>query len=42
MFTMNTNRLQGFQNKQFKYVLDYMRLWKSAYINYLKANFEGG
>ena len=26
----------------YQYVLDYMLLWKLAYIDYLKANFEGG
>ena len=33
---------KDFKIEQFKYVLDYMILWKLAYINYLKANFEGG
>ena len=36
------NVCKDFKIEQFKYVLDYMLLWKLAYINYLKANFEGG
>ena len=36
------NVWKDFKIEQFKYVLDYMLLWKLAYINYLKANFEGG
>ena len=36
------NVCKDFKIEQFKYVYDYMLLWKLAYINYLKANFEGG
>ena len=43
IFSMNTNDFNQYSySLVYKYILDHMLLWKLAYINYLKANFEGG